>query len=40
VGQDGNIVGIGDAYAQTKQVYENIDAILFDAGFNTALVNQ
>jgi enamine deaminase RidA (YjgF/YER057c/UK114 family) len=31
VGQDGIIVGIGDAYAQAKQVYENIGTILTDA---------
>jgi reactive intermediate/imine deaminase len=31
VGKDGNIVGIGDAFAQAKQVYENIGEILADA---------
>ena len=32
VGPDGNLVGIGDAYAQARQAYENIGAILSDAG--------
>jgi enamine deaminase RidA (YjgF/YER057c/UK114 family) len=36
VGRDGNVVGIGDATAQAKQVYENIGAILSDAGFTFA----
>jgi enamine deaminase RidA (YjgF/YER057c/UK114 family) len=31
VGKDGNIVGIGYAFAQAKQVYENIGEILADA---------
>ena len=29
---DGTIVGIGDAYIQAKKVYENIEAILTEAG--------
>ena len=36
VGPDGNIVGIGDAFAQAKQAYENIGAILSDAGMTFA----
>ena len=36
VGPDGNIVGIGDAYAQARQAYENIGAILSDAGMTFA----
>ena len=32
VDSSGNIVGIGDASRQAKQVYENIGAILTDAG--------
>jgi 2-iminobutanoate/2-iminopropanoate deaminase len=32
VDSSGTIVGIGDAYAQSKQVYENIGAILSEAG--------
>jgi len=36
VGPDGNITGIGDAYAQARQAYENIAAILSDAGMTYA----
>ncbi len=32
VDQKGDIVGIGDAYAQANQVYKNIGAILSEAG--------
>ena len=32
VGKDGKLVGIGDVYVQAMQVYENIGAILADAG--------
>ncbi len=28
----GNIVGVGDAHIQAKQVYENIETVLSDAG--------
>lgn len=34
MGPDGRIVGIGDPYAQAKQVYENIAAVLSEAGGN------
>jgi reactive intermediate/imine deaminase len=36
VGPDGKVVGIGDIYAQAKQAYENIAAILSDAGMTFA----
>ena len=36
VAPDGNMVGVGDAYAQAKQAYENIGAILSDAGMTFA----
>ena len=36
VGPDGNIVGVGDAFAQARQAYENIGAILSDAGMTFA----
>jgi reactive intermediate/imine deaminase len=36
LGPDGNLVGVGDAYAQAKQAYENISAILSDAGMTFA----
>jgi reactive intermediate/imine deaminase len=29
---NGNVIGTGDAYTQTKKVYENIGAILSEAG--------
>jgi 2-iminobutanoate/2-iminopropanoate deaminase len=32
MGPEGTIVGLGDVSAQTRQVYENIAAILSDAG--------
>jgi len=32
VGPDGKLLGIGDAHAQARQVYQNIGAILSDAG--------
>jgi enamine deaminase RidA (YjgF/YER057c/UK114 family) len=31
-GQDGNIVGVGDPYAQTVQILKNIDAVLSRSG--------
>ena len=36
VAPDGNMVGVGDAYAQAKQAYENMGAILSDAGMTFA----
>ena len=32
VDAEGNVVGIGDAYSQTKKIYENIGMILSEAG--------
>ena len=32
IGQDGAIVGIGDPYAQAKQVFKNMAAVLSEAG--------
>jgi len=32
IGLDGTIVGIGDPYAQAKQVFENMAAVLSEAG--------
>ena len=31
-GPDGSIVGIGDPYAQARQVYQNMEAVLSEAG--------
>jgi enamine deaminase RidA (YjgF/YER057c/UK114 family) len=31
-GDDGNVVGKGDAYAQTKYIYQKIEAVLRRAG--------
>lgn len=32
IGSDGTIVGIGDPYVQAKQVFENMAAVLSEAG--------
>ena len=32
VDAEGNVVGIGDAYSQTKKIYENLGTILSEAG--------
>lgn len=29
---NGNVVGVGDVYTQTKKIYENIETILSEAG--------
>ena len=33
-GDDGNLVGVGDPYAQTVQILKNIEAALVQAGAN------
>ena len=35
-GKDGNVVGVGDIEAQTKQIFENLKIIVEEAGGNLA----